>query len=68
MNTLHDRMPVILTEDNQDAWLDRSITDTDTVMSMLQPYPDVADMYAYELPAMVGNVRNTGPECSAPIT
>ncbi len=61
MRHLHDRMPVILTKDTMDVWLDRSITDTDTVMSVLQPYE--GEMYAYRVPELVGNVRNDGPEC-----
>jgi putative SOS response-associated peptidase YedK len=61
MTTLHDRMPVILTRENEDIWLDRSITDTDVLMSVLQPYSE--DMYAYRVPEIVGNVRNDGPEC-----
>lgn len=67
MGSIHDRMPVILTEDNQDTWLDRSITDTDTLISILQPYPE-GEMYAYEVPTLVGNVRNYGPECIEPVS
>jgi putative SOS response-associated peptidase YedK len=52
---------VILTRENEDIWLDRSITDTDVLMSVLQPYSE--DMYAYRVPELVGNVRNDGPEC-----
>jgi putative SOS response-associated peptidase YedK len=52
---------VILDKSSMDVWLDRSITDTDTVMSVLQPYE--GEMYAYRVPEFVGNVRNDGPEC-----
>jgi putative SOS response-associated peptidase YedK len=67
MAPLHDRMPVILTREAEDIWLDRSITDTDTLMSVLQPYPD-GEMYAYRVPELVGNVRNDGPECIEVVT
>jgi putative SOS response-associated peptidase YedK len=61
MRHLHDRMPVILTKEPMDVWLDRSTTDTDTVMSVLKPYE--GEMYAYRVPELVGNVRNDTPEC-----
>jgi putative SOS response-associated peptidase YedK len=67
MTPLHDRMTVILTREAEDIWLDRSITDTDTLMSVLQPYSD-GEMYAYRVPELVGNVRNDGPECIKAVT
>ncbi len=40
MTTIRDRMPVILTQEIEDIGLDRSITDTDVLMSVLQPYSE----------------------------
>lgn len=62
MSSIHDRMPVILPKEDEDLWLDRSVTDTDLVTDMLQPYTN-SDMHAYYVPPMVGNVRNDGAEC-----
>lgn len=62
MSSIHDRMPVILPKENEDLWLDRSVTDTDLVTSILQPYAN-DNMQAHYVPPMVGNVRNNAPEC-----
>ncbi|WP_338000223.1 SOS response-associated peptidase [Alicyclobacillus sp. ALC3] len=62
MSSIHDRMPVILPKENEDLWLDRSVTDTDLVTDMLQPYTN-SDMHAYYVSPMVGNVRNDGAGC-----
>src|SRR6185436_10257755 len=34
----HDRMPVILDEDAQDAWLDRGLTGGDALLDLLVPH------------------------------
>jgi putative SOS response-associated peptidase YedK len=37
---VHDRMPVILTEDEETAWLSPDETETEFLLSMLRPAPD----------------------------
>jgi putative SOS response-associated peptidase YedK len=37
---IHDRMPVILTEDEETAWLSPDETETEFLLSMLRPAPD----------------------------
>lgn len=62
MARIHDRMPVILSRDSEQAWLDQSIVDAGYLKSLLVPYP--ADlMIAYEVSAFVNSVMNNGPEC-----
>lgn len=36
---IHDRMPVILTPDQYDLWLDPAVTDTGALLPLLTPYP-----------------------------
>lgn len=65
MASIHDRMPVILRHEDEDMWLDRSVKDTDVVMSVLRPTDE--EMYSYRVPELVGNVRNAGRECIEPV-
>ena len=46
MNQIHDRMPVILTKENQAIWLNPSITDIKVLNQVLMPYQsDFMEMY-----------------------
>ncbi len=58
---LHDRMPVILTEDSWDLWLDPAFQDRERLESLLHPCPDDL-IRAYPVSRAVGNTRNEGPE------
>ncbi|TQR38516.1 SOS response-associated peptidase [Brevibacillus brevis] len=59
---IHDRMPVILNEQDEAIWLDREKFDADLLQSLLVPY-DHEQMKAYPVPAMVGSPKNDMPEC-----
>ena len=48
LSPIHDRMPVILPRDLEDLWLDDTVTDPDTLTSVLTPYDDEA-LEAYEV-------------------
>lgn len=37
---IHNRMPVILLPEDEDAWLDPDITEVEAIRSYLRPYPD----------------------------
>jgi len=63
MADIHDRMPVILTPQDQAAWLDPENRRAD---SLLQPCP-VSAMEAYPVAPAVGNARNEGPELVRPL-
>lgn len=59
---VHHRMPVILTPQGEDAWLDSSITDTGLLKSLLVPYP-AEEMAMYQVSRLVNNPANDIPEC-----
>lgn len=62
MEPIHDRMPVILPEDQLSFWLDRRMTDTGKLQSILLPYPSKL-MEVYPVSAKVGNTRVDDPSC-----
>ncbi|MGW2783383.1 SOS response-associated peptidase [Streptomyces populi] len=58
---IHPRMPLMLTPDRWDSWLDPSRTDPDEVRDLLAP-PPTGLMRAYPVSTAVSNVRNNGAE------
>ena len=62
---IHDRMPVILSEADETAWLDPSPADPGALVGLLTPYP-TERMEAYRVSPAVNAVRNKGPECIEP--
>ncbi len=65
MRNLHDRMPVILTNDEVAQWLDPA-TPLSDLRALLRPLSN-ADLDAYPVTKAVGNVRNDWPEMLEPI-
>jgi putative SOS response-associated peptidase YedK len=62
---IHDRMPVILMEEDYQRWLDTSEKDPDELLSMLKPFP-ADQMEAFEVSKNVNSPKNDGPECITP--
>jgi putative SOS response-associated peptidase YedK len=60
---VHDRMPVIVSPADYDAWLDPE-TQADDLLDLLKPYPD-AKMIGRPVSTYVNNARNEGPPCLA---
>lgn len=60
---IYNRMPVILTRDDQEHWLSN---DRDSV-DLLTPYA-ANDMEAYPVDKRVGNVRNNDAELIKPLS
>ncbi|GAA1002421.1 SOS response-associated peptidase [Streptomyces thermogriseus] len=58
---IHPRMPLMLTPDRWDAWLDPTRTDVDGLRALLEP-PPPGLMRAYPVSTAVSSVRNNGPE------
>ncbi|MFJ8820556.1 SOS response-associated peptidase [Streptomyces sp. NPDC102467] len=58
---IHPRMPLMLTPDRWDAWLDPARTDVDDLRSLLDAPPEGL-MRAYPVSTAVSNVRNNGSE------
>jgi putative SOS response-associated peptidase YedK len=63
---IHDRMPMVVTEDVRDAWLDPRLTDPQAARRLLAvTEPD--QLEAYAVSTLVSNVKNNGPELLDPI-
>ncbi|MFJ2105577.1 SOS response-associated peptidase [Streptomyces microflavus] len=58
---IHPRMPLMLTPDRWDTWLDPTHTGLDELRALLEPPPGGL-MRAYPVATAVSNVRNNGPE------
>ncbi|WP_426446255.1 SOS response-associated peptidase [Paenibacillus sp. S-38] len=54
---VHDRMPVILPREAEQAWLDPGVENPADLQQLLRPYP-AEEMYAYEVSPLIGNVKN----------
>ena len=66
VETIHDRMPVILDEETQQVWLNHSNEETGHLSGLLKPFP-AASMTAYGVSPSVNNVRNEGPDLIVPV-
>jgi len=40
IRALHERMPVILSREDEEVWLDPGMNETERLLSLLRPYPD----------------------------
>jgi len=61
METIHDRMPVILTKEAEKIWLDPKVQDAEVLGSLLRPF-NSDDLEAYEVSSAVNSPKNNGPE------
>ncbi len=61
MQTIHKRMPVILTPEQYDDWLNQDNQSTDKLQDMLQPYSR-DDLKAYPVTSSMSNARFKGKE------
>jgi putative SOS response-associated peptidase YedK len=62
LSEVHDRMPVIIGQDDYDLWLDTGITDPARVADLLEPF-DPRLMKKYPVSARVNDVANDDEEC-----
>jgi putative SOS response-associated peptidase YedK len=62
VSSIHDRMPVILTEESRKIWLNPSIKDFPTLQKVLTPY-DANKMKAYRVSSLVNTATNDSIEC-----
>ena len=66
MRPIHRRMPVILSKEDEQSWLDCSANPFDKVQSFLKPFP--ADlMAAHEISKRINNPKYDAADCSAPV-
>ena len=59
-------MPVVLTRDQFDLWLDPEVDEPKAILPLLQPCPDDW-LTRTAVGAYVNSVRNQGPECVKPV-
>jgi len=62
----HHRMPVLLSLDGAEEWLDES-TRTRRAIELMAPYDD-SDLECYEVSRYVNSPANDSPDCIAPVT
>jgi putative SOS response-associated peptidase YedK len=63
---VHDRMPVILSPDGYDLWLDPGMTKVEAVSDLLRPC-DARLMQCYPISTRINHVANDDEECSRPV-
>lgn len=60
MEPIHNRMPVMLTREAEERWLDAGNQDTAELRELLVPYP-AAELEAYEVSPLVNSAKNETP-------
>jgi len=65
LKKIHNRMPVILPADKEDAWLDLALV-KEKVQSLLAPYNSEL-MESYPVSKVVNSPKNDTPACIAPL-
>lgn len=63
---IHNRMPAILTLDNEAVWLDPGEKSLARLLSCLTPYP-AQEMEYYPVSRLVNSPANDSPECLRPL-
>ena len=63
---IHDRMPVILRQDDYELWLDPAFRDTPSLSEMLRPF-DAGLMSRHPVSTRVNQVQNDDAECAKPV-
>ena len=66
MESIHNRMPVILSREAEAQWLDPATTAPERLLPLLTPHPAEA-MEAYAVSLAVNSPRNDAPVCIEPI-
>ncbi|WP_347552469.1 SOS response-associated peptidase [Pseudalkalibacillus hwajinpoensis] len=66
MENIHSRMPVILTKEMEEIWLDTNGEDMQIVKDCMHAYPS-EQMHAYEVSTLVNSPKNDVLECIEPI-
>jgi putative SOS response-associated peptidase YedK len=61
LSAIHPRMPLMMTPDRWDAWLDPATTDPDALAALLAP-PPAGLLRAFPVGSAVSKVQNNGPE------
>ena len=62
---IHDRMPVILKQENYDLWLDPGFRDVKALAEVLVPF-EAAQMRCFPVSTRINSVTNDDPDCVVP--
>ncbi len=65
LKPIHNRMPVILSKEKRERWLNPSNHDTKELVNLLESYP-AGEMEAYPVSRAVNSPSNNSPECIQP--
>lgn len=65
MASIHNRMPVILRQSDEETWLNPDETEPTRLLPLLQPYA-AEEMEAYAVSRMVNSPRNDSPQLREP--
>ncbi len=66
MQKLHDRMPVILRKEDEEAWLDNEVTDIDRLKALMVPY-DTEEMQEHAVSSRVNSPKNNAKDLLEPL-
>jgi putative SOS response-associated peptidase YedK len=64
---IHDRMPMVITREAIEAWLDPEITDSVRALELLE-VTEASALEAYAVSTDVNSVENNNPSLIEPIT
>ena len=67
MRDIHDRMPVILSRDDEAAWLDPTLRGREVLQQLLKPCPG-SWLTAAEVSPLVNSAKNNSAELLRPVT
>lgn len=67
LQPLHDRMPVILAQDQFDFWLDKEFSNVERLEELLVPLA-TDDLQTYPVSTMVNRPINDSPQCIEPLS
>jgi putative SOS response-associated peptidase YedK len=66
VDSIHDRMPVILYPDTFSLWLSHNMHNPEQLQPLYQPFP-TEEMHAFKVPDLVNNTRFDSPACIAQV-
>jgi putative SOS response-associated peptidase YedK len=66
LQPIHERMPVILQQQDYSLWLDPQVQTPEPLQQLLQPYPSEA-MMAYPVSTVVNSPHHNSPDCIKPL-
>ncbi len=66
ISSIHDRMPVILSPNDFDCWLDSNFSGPEQLQSLLKPNTD-SSMQATAVNKIVNSARHDSPACLSPV-